>query len=91
MAQIIHISERAQGIAALEAERETLQADAQRITMEQIQVMEIAFDAVTTMGKRQEEILRKMIEVEAAQAKLMGGEPCCINDRRSRRSLPGSI
>lgn len=71
-AQIIHISERAQGIAALEAERDTLQADANRITMEQIQVMEIAFDAVTQMGKRQEEILRKMAELDIAKAKLMG-------------------
>lgn len=70
-AQVIHISDRSRAIAAMEAERETLLQEATRITAEQMQIMQIAFDNIKVMGKRQEEILLKLSAIDDTVMDLM--------------------
>lgn len=68
---IAHLTDRAQAVMVLQAERETLQAKVTRLGREQGEALARAFELVLSLGKDQEEALLKMAEVERAIVSLM--------------------
>ena len=66
-----HPTDMAQAVMVLQAERETLQAKATRLSQEQGEVLARAFELVRALGKEQEEILLKMAEVEQSIVSLV--------------------
>ena len=68
---IVHLTDRALAVTALQAERETLQDKANRLSQEQREVLDRAFEVVKALGKEQEVILLKMAAVEQSIVSLM--------------------
>lgn len=71
MSKQVSVSEKGKALCGLEAERAELYARSRRITAEQQQLMKQATDAITHLGREQEEILLKMTALDEAIAKIV--------------------
>lgn len=66
-----HPTDMAQAVMVLQAERETLQSKATRLSKEQGEVLDRAFEVVKALRKEQEEILLKMAAVDQSIVSLV--------------------